>query len=156
MTARDAALSRWKRVADLWCATWFAGGEVPPAAFHALSDLALHGRCALPPHRADQYLAAAEAAAAARRFFHWELEFPEAFFDREGRRLPHPGFDAVIGNPPWDMIRADAGSGETRSHARADLAPVLRFTRQAGVYACLLYTSPSPRDRQKSRMPSSA
>ena len=23
-------------------------------------------------------------------------------------------------------------------------------------YACLLYTSPSPRDRQKSRMPSSA
>ena len=25
-----------------------------------------------------------------------------------------------------------------------------------GFYACLLYTSPSPRDRQKSRMPSSA
>ena len=25
-----------------------------------------------------------------------------------------------------------------------------------GSYACLLYTSPSPRDRQKSRMPSSA
>ena len=25
-----------------------------------------------------------------------------------------------------------------------------------GVYSCLLYTSPSPRDRQKSRMPSSA
>ena len=27
---------------------------------------------------------------------------------------------------------------------------------QAGKYNCLLYTSPSPRDRQKSRMPSSA
>ena len=26
----------------------------------------------------------------------------------------------------------------------------------ADVYACLLYTSPSPRDRQRSRMPSSA
>ena len=26
----------------------------------------------------------------------------------------------------------------------------------AQVHACLLYTSPSPRDRQKSRMPSSA
>ena len=25
-----------------------------------------------------------------------------------------------------------------------------------GIYDCLLYTSPSPRDRQKSRMPSSA
>ena len=32
------------------------------------------------------------------------------------------------------------------------------FTRNAGAGAmtCLLYTSPSPRDRQKSRMPSSA
>ena len=28
--------------------------------------------------------------------------------------------------------------------------------RVARMYACLLYTSPSPRDRQKSRMPSSA
>ena len=28
--------------------------------------------------------------------------------------------------------------------------------RAAKLYACLLYTSPSPRDRQKSRMPSSA
>ena len=28
--------------------------------------------------------------------------------------------------------------------------------KQRLVYACLLYTSPSPRDRQKSRMPSSA
>ena len=27
---------------------------------------------------------------------------------------------------------------------------------EAGLYTCLLYTSPSPRDRQKSRMPSSA
>ena len=27
---------------------------------------------------------------------------------------------------------------------------------QGGINACLLYTSPSPRDRQKSRMPSSA
>ena len=28
--------------------------------------------------------------------------------------------------------------------------------RSTGPYSCLLYTSPSPRDRQKSRMPSSA
>ena len=30
------------------------------------------------------------------------------------------------------------------------------FSSSATVYGCLLYTSPSPRDRQKSRMPSSA
>ena len=30
------------------------------------------------------------------------------------------------------------------------------FKECVGVFHCLLYTSPSPRDRQKSRMPSSA
>ena len=33
---------------------------------------------------------------------------------------------------------------------------VLLATCLLGAWACLLYTSPSPRDRQKSRMPSSA
>ena len=31
-----------------------------------------------------------------------------------------------------------------------------RFQREAQVLGCLLYTSPSPRDRTRSRMPSSA
>ena len=35
--------------------------------------------------------------------------------------------------------------------------PTVQLVNTAGVFAaCLLYTSPSPRDRQKSRMPSSA
>ena len=38
--------------------------------------------------------------------------------------------------------------------------PHTSFTEPSGIacdhYNCLLYTSPSPRDRQKSRMPSSA
>ena len=47
----------------------------------------------------------------------------------------------------------------------ADIQAVHTFYRDSGEgdkadqlskYACLLYTSPSPRDRQKSRMPSSA
>ena len=32
----------------------------------------------------------------------------------------------------------------------------IAFENAGWAYACLLYTSPSPRDRQKSRMPSSA
>jgi len=36
------------------------------------------------------------------RNFHWELEFPEVFFDFDEARFKHdPGFDAVIGNPPY-------------------------------------------------------
>ena len=41
-----------------------------------------------------------------------------------------------------------------------DMAGVEPYSRPVNMmfqsYACLLYTSPSPRDRQKSRMPSSA
>ncbi len=35
------------------------------------------------------------------RFFHWELEFPEVFFNEDGTPKENPGFDAVIGNPPY-------------------------------------------------------
>jgi len=34
-------------------------------------------------------------------FFHWELEFPEIFFDEYGREKDNTGFDVVTGNPPW-------------------------------------------------------
>jgi len=36
-----------------------------------------------------------------KHFFHWELEFPEIFFDEHGKEKDNPGFDAVVGNPPW-------------------------------------------------------
>jgi hypothetical protein len=35
------------------------------------------------------------------RYFHWELEFPEVFFDRHGQRLVPTGFDVIFGNPPY-------------------------------------------------------
>ena len=39
---------------------------------------------------------------------------------------------------------------------KCDLLSTPPVLRHATNYFCLLYTSPSPRDRQKSRMPSSA
>ncbi|GCL41184.1 Eco57I restriction-modification methylase domain-containing protein [Dolichospermum planctonicum] len=37
-----------------------------------------------------------------KRFFHWDLEFPEVFIDLENASWKeNPGFDAVIGNPPY-------------------------------------------------------
>ena len=64
------------------------------------------------------YLQAAAAISRSRHFFHWELEFPEVFFGPNGERLANGGFDATIGNPPWDMIRADAGSADDRASSR--------------------------------------
>jgi hypothetical protein len=135
LNRRDSALSAWKRVADLWCASWFASdGDVPASAFGALSDRIVTGRGALPDRAADAYLERADAIAASRRFFHWELEFPEVFMERDGSRSPAGGFDAVIGNPPWDMIRADAGTADVRSRSREDAGRLLRFTRDSGLY----------------------
>ncbi len=120
---RGSQLSRWKQVADVWCAAWLGSDRdgVPARAFNALSDALLTGRGPLPSHLATTYLRTAGEISTARRLFHWELEFPEVFFDESGQRLNGGGFDAVIGNPPWEVVRGDA--------------PALRFHRQSGIYS---------------------
>ena len=47
------------------------------------------------------HLERAAAMGEARKFFHWELEFPEVFFNADGSPRESPGFDAVVGNPPY-------------------------------------------------------
>ncbi len=32
---------------------------------------------------------------------HWDLEFPDVFFEKNGIKKDNPGFDAIIGNPPY-------------------------------------------------------
>ena len=136
LTAPTGGLARWKQIADLWCAAWFTldDDRAPASAFGALTDRILGGSGALPDRTAAKYLLAADEAARSRRLFHWELEFPEVFFDGDGRRLASAGFDAVLGNPPWDMLRADAGEPGERSTARGRIEQVIRFTRDSGIY----------------------
>ena len=50
------------------------------------------------------------------RFFHWELEFPIAFYDQDGMRKNDEGFDAVIGNPPY--LAFQEGSEAAREYFR--------------------------------------
>jgi hypothetical protein len=137
LNGRHTSLSKWKRVADVWCAPWFgrSDGAVPASVFGALSDAILAGGGALPPSTAHRYLERAAAIAQAHRLFHWELEFPEIFFGSEGERRPDAGFDAVIGNPPWDMLRADAGPDESRACSRMAASALIRFTRDSGAYS---------------------
>jgi hypothetical protein len=46
----------------------------------------------------------ARALAGERRFFHWEPAFPGVWTEWESV-APDGGFDAVIGNPPWDRTK---------------------------------------------------
>nr|UXE45172.1 hypothetical protein Hi04_10k_c446_00002 [uncultured bacterium] len=136
LSRRDSWIGRWKRIADLWCATWLAADPraLPPEAFGALSDAILTTQPTLPPHAIERYLRTSDDIAQRRRLFHWELEFPEVFFAEDGKRLPHGGFDAVLGNPPWEMMRAD-GDQRPPQPGRDKMRAALRFTRDAGLYA---------------------
>lgn len=56
-------------------------------------------------HReALQVLDQARALANRERFLHWQVAFPGVWDDWESSE-PKGGFDAVIGNPPWDRIK---------------------------------------------------
>ncbi|MCK4458416.1 MAG: Eco57I restriction-modification methylase domain-containing protein [Methanosarcinales archaeon] len=45
----------------------------------------------------------AQQIAEGKSFFHWELEFPDVFFE-DGGVKENPGWDCVIGNPPYVSI----------------------------------------------------
>ena len=132
---------RWKALADLWCACWMwpdPAGAPAAAVFASLSDAVVRGKTALPAHTADRLLDTARSVSVSRRFFHWMLEFPELYFSSDGEPERNPGFDAVIGNPPWDMIRADgpvnSAHDDARGLARRDNALLKRFIRDTGIY----------------------
>jgi hypothetical protein len=132
---RISGSNRWKELADLWCACWMWPDRptTPDAAvFASLSDAIVRGGSALPRALTDRLRATARAVAAARRCFHWMLEFPEVYFRTDGEPHSNAGFDAVIGNPPWDMLRADSGSA--RDTARRDNALLKSFIWGSGVY----------------------
>lgn len=86
----DPDLERLKERFDLWCAVWFwrpewldADAPTPERFYHTTQTL-LNRVSKL----AEEY-----------RFFHWELEFADVFVTGRG------GFDAVIGNPPWEASK---------------------------------------------------
>lgn len=88
----NEALKALRARFDAWCALWFWPGDrlelaPSPREFAKLSD-------------ASSELI--RALANEHRFFHWELEFPDVF-TKDGA-----GFDAVVGNPPWDIQKPNS------------------------------------------------
>jgi hypothetical protein len=89
-------------LSNVWLSTFF-GNKVSDDDYYELQN---HLSPEKFPDWADlrerEWFTRAQALAGEKRFFHWELEFPEAF-QGENR-----GFDVVIGNPPWEKISASA------------------------------------------------
>jgi hypothetical protein len=56
------------------------------------------------------------------------------FYSSDGAPVAGAGFDAVIGNPPWDMVRADNDGDAAGGPLRAEADSLLRFARSSGIY----------------------
>ena len=79
--------------------------------------------------------------------------FEEADSAYRHRGFPHVVIMDILDESAAGTITAvgvDAAQNLEDTHVSSPQAPCIIY------YTCLLYTSPSPRDRQKSRMPSSA
>ncbi len=133
-----SALARWSAAADVWCARWFwDAADVAAPSAREVSDLAaglVGAHASLPPHLSGPRIDHARRVARDHRFFHWTMEFPEVFFAAGGVPRADAGFDAVIGNPPWDMIRGDAPDGPHRDARRQEAHRMIRFVRESGIY----------------------
>jgi hypothetical protein len=101
---RRQFINKYARLLNLVTATQY-GLEVDEKTLQALIEF-IGKNSGFSTRQYEEMLQHADAIAARERFFHWEVEFPEIYFDRFGRPLGEEGgFAAVVGNPPWERIK---------------------------------------------------
>jgi hypothetical protein len=97
----DEAAKPYKRLLDIYVSKFFGLKR----AEHFLRVFGT-GAIAADPKTMNSADAAvyddAQILSTQKRFFHWDLEFPEVFIDLENASWKeNSGFDAVVGNPPY-------------------------------------------------------
>jgi hypothetical protein len=114
----ESGLAPFKRLLDVYTSQWFGNEprkvgsgktkrEVNPAIEFLQSEHSekwtkdpektkLNGESQKVAEKALQ-------SAKEKRFFHWELEFPEVFYEKGGKK-DAGGFDSVFGNPPYISV----------------------------------------------------
>jgi hypothetical protein len=83
-----------ERVFDLWTAE-------PFGVSGSRAEVEINGPAIIAGREGAQ-IEAATIERERHRFLHWPLAFPRVF------ARPRPGFDAVVGNPPWEEVTVEA------------------------------------------------
>lgn len=92
------AICQLRTAFDTWCAVWFWPGE-------KIEIAPTPGRFFDPPLETKEIITQLKEK---YQFFHWELEFPDVFTAEAPLNkgsLGGSGFDAIIGNPPWENLQ---------------------------------------------------
>nr|WSS72123.1 N-6 DNA methylase [Streptomyces sp. NBC_01175] len=105
----SSAYTRERETADTWCAAfvWPKREGAPEAPTYDVVRGLLAGNVSAV---SDGTLAEVLTLSEQYHFFHWHLEFPEVFAVPDSGAGVDPatgwagGFDAVLGNPPWDSV----------------------------------------------------
>ncbi len=102
---REQLADKYARVLNMVTAVQL-GMAVKPE-HQAIMSTYVSSRTAFRVPALEAVLDEADGLANREHFFHWELEFPEIYFDHFGRPLgdEEAGFEAVVGNPPWERIK---------------------------------------------------
>ncbi len=108
---------RMAELADLWLSTYFGNKVCEDDYFEMQNHINPEKFPDWSALRGQEWFIRAQELAKEKRFFHWELEFPEAF------QGVSQGFDVVIGNPPYDEL-SEAASGR-----KIDEKPYLSATK---------------------------
>ena len=106
---QQTRLNHWRRLADLWVSYYFADQPYTPKEYRSLAYHLQGKDTIMTEAQAAQFLNAHTANRQINPdldYLHWQLAFPEVFFDEDGRSLNQAaGFDAIIGNPPYVRIQ---------------------------------------------------
>ncbi len=126
-----AWIDKYRQAANLHLSTYF-GNEVSNQQYMKVLRAAANNN--IEKVEDQPYFKQAQKIAEEKRFFHWELEFLDVFRTKLGKKKEQPGFDVVIGNPPYVQLQKNHGT-------QADLykdQDYKTFTRRGDIY-CLFY-----------------
>jgi len=104
----EEAVAPYKKVLDIWLSRHFdnsRAGDFLMSYSDQITNL-LRGRQVELGEKQQAIIAKAKDLQQEKHFFHWELEFPEVFVNlKQAKWLDNPGFDVVVGNPPYIRIQ---------------------------------------------------